>query len=161
RTDMLKRRSNLLTTSFLLLCVTGIAAAQQNRVYREGNNWGQEVNGSLSGARNIRVHVAFGDVRVQGGSQQGINYSFRSLAYTSSEDKARREFNSYKLNAYVHGDTAYIVADAENAHHRKCSGELVVNVPREMDSVKIETDGGNIAVNSISGQLGAETGGGS
>jgi DUF4097 and DUF4098 domain-containing protein YvlB len=158
---MLKRIANSVGTSVLVLCMASVALAQQNRVYREGSNWGQEVNGSLNGAKNLRVRVAFGAVRIQGGSQQGIDYNFRSLAYTSSEDKARREFNSYKLNAYVRGDTAYIIADEEGSRPRKCSGELVINTPRDMASVKIETDGGNIVVNSISGQLGAETGGGS
>jgi len=158
---MRKQFFNSIAMIALIFCLSSAMLAQQNRVYREGNNWGQEANGSLSGAKNIRIRVAFGAVRVQGGSQQGINYVFRSLAYTSSEDKARREFGSYKLNAYVRGDTAYLVADAEGSRPRKCSGELVVNVPREVDSVKIETDGGNVVVNSISGLVGAETGGGS
>ena len=47
-----------------------LAMAQQSRVYREGGNWTQEITGTLAAARNLRVKVDMGSVRVEGGSQQ-------------------------------------------------------------------------------------------
>ncbi len=53
----------------VLLLILPIAVAQQTRVYREGGNWAEEVTGSLSGAKNLRVKVDVGSVRIEGGSQ--------------------------------------------------------------------------------------------
>jgi DUF4097 and DUF4098 domain-containing protein YvlB len=135
--------------------------AQQGRVYREGGNWTQESSGTLAAAKNLRIRVDFGTVRVQGGSQQEIHYVFRNIAYASSEEKARRQLDAYKVSTYVRGDIAYITAEFEGGRPHRCSGEFVVSVPRQMELVKIETDGGSIAVNGVSGRLEAETGGGS
>jgi hypothetical protein len=158
---MLKQLSKFAGTMVVVGFLAAAALGQQNRVFRDGGNWSQEMTGSLTAAKNLRVKVEFGSIRVQGGSQQGISYVFRNLAYTSSEDKARRQFDSYKVSTYVRGETAYIVAEVEGRRPSKCSGEFVVNVPRDMDSVRVETDGGSITVNNVTGRADVETGGGS
>jgi hypothetical protein len=91
-----------------LLLLLSLAGAQQARVYREGGNWAQEITGNLAAARNLRVKVDVGTVRVQGGSS-AINYVIRNRSYSGSEDKARREFDSYKISTYVRGDTASLL----------------------------------------------------
>jgi DUF4097 and DUF4098 domain-containing protein YvlB len=144
----------------VLLLTLPLASAQQIRVYGDGGNWTQEITGSLSMVKNLKVKVDIGSVRVEGGSQQGINYVIRNHSYTSSEDRARREFENYKISAYVHGDTAWIVGDWQGGRPHKFSGDFVVNVPREMDEVKIETEGGNVSTNGIAGRLDAQSGGG-
>jgi DUF4097 and DUF4098 domain-containing protein YvlB len=148
----------------LVLALACGALAQQggNRIYREGSNWTQVVSGTVAAAKNLRIKTEFGSVRVRGGSQQGIEYTFRNLSNTSSEDRARRQFGSYKVNSYVRGDTAYIVAETEGgASHNRCSGEFIIDVPREMASIRIETEGGSVVANNIAGRVDAETGGGS
>lgn len=117
---MLKKVSQILAVGLLLLSA---AAAQQGRVYREGGNWTQELTGNLEAARNVRIKVDLGSVRVQGGSQPGISYVIHTHAYTSSEEKARREFEQYKISAYVRGDTAWIVGDWQGDSPRHFSGE--------------------------------------
>jgi len=144
-----------------LLLVLPLAAAQDTRVYREGSNWAREISGNLAAAKNLRVKVDLGAVRVQGGSQPGIHYTVRNRAYAASEEKSRREFDAYKVSAYVRGDTAWIVAEWEGGSPHKFSGEFSIDVPRDMDWVKIETDGGGITTSSISGRVDAESGGGS
>ena len=109
---------------FTVLSVTVLAClalGQETRVYREGNNWVQEMTGDLGAAKNLRVKLDAGSVRVQGGSQAGITYVIHRRAYTSSEQKARREFESYRINASVKGDTAWIVAEAggRDQHQRQ------------------------------------------
>jgi len=137
-----------------------LASAQQTRVYGDGGNWTQEITGSLAMVKNLKVKVDIGSVRVEGGSQQGINYVIRNHSYTGSEDRARREFENYKISAYVHGDTAWIVGDWQGGRPHKFSGDFVVNVPREMDEVKIETEGGNVSTSGIAGRVDAQSGGG-
>jgi DUF4097 and DUF4098 domain-containing protein YvlB len=144
----------------VLLLALPLASAQQSRVYGDGGNWTREITGSLSAVKNLKVKVDIGSVRVEGGSQQGISYVIHSHSYSRSEDKARRELESYKVTAYVRGDTAWIVGDFEDDKPRKFSGEFVINVPREMDEVKIETDGGSITTTGIAGEVDAQSGGG-
>ena len=139
---MLKQLSKFVA---LLLVTLPLASAQQTRVYGDGGNWTQEISGSLAIVKNLRVKVDIGSVRVEGGSQQSISYVIRNHSYSGSESKARHEFDSYKISAYIHGDTAWIVGDWQGGRPHKFSGDFVVNVPREMDEVKIETDGGSVS----------------
>lgn len=155
---MLKKFSKIVA---LLLLIMPVAFAQQARVYREGGNWAQEITGSLAGAKNLRVKVDVGSVHVQGGSQQGIGYVIRSRSYTSSEDKARHEFDSYKISTYVRGDTAWIVGEWQGRSPRKFSGDFQIEVPKDMEWVKVETEGGNVSTSGIAGRVDSESGGGS
>lgn len=154
---MLKQLSKLVVALFVVL---PLASAQQARVYGDGGNWTQEITGSLAMVKNLKVKVDIGSIRVEGGSQQGISYVIRNHSYSGSEDRARREFDSYKISAYIHGDTAWIVGDWEGGRPHKFSGDFVINVPREMDEVKVETDGGSVSTTGIAGRVDAESGGG-
>jgi DUF4097 and DUF4098 domain-containing protein YvlB len=119
------------------------------------------MTGDLGAATNLRVKLAAGSVRVQGGSQAGITYVIHRRAYTSSEQQARREFESYRINTSVKGDTAWIVAESEGRGNRKCSDDFVINVPRNLESAKIETGGGSVNATGIAGRVDLESGGGS
>ena len=155
---MLKQLSKFVAVMLLTL---PLASAQQTRIYGDGGNWTQEITGSLAMVKNLKIKIDVGSVRVEGGSQPGINYVIRTHSYSGSEDKARREFDNYKISAYVHGDTAWIVGDWEGGKPRKFSGDFVVNVPREMGEIKIETEGGNVTTTGVTGRVDAESGGGS
>jgi DUF4097 and DUF4098 domain-containing protein YvlB len=139
--------------------LASLALCQETRVYREGSNWVQEITGDLGAAKKLQAKLASGSVRVQGGSQAGITYVIHRRAYTSSEEKARREFESYRINASIKGDTALIVSEA-GGRDRRCSDEYVINVPRNLDSAKVDTGGGNINVMAIAGRVEVESGGG-
>src|SRR5580704_9624089 len=128
---------------------------------REGETWGQQVTGSLASVKNLRVKVDMGSVVVRGGQQQGINYVVHTNFKTSSEQEARRQFDQYKVTAYVKGDTAWIVGDWQGGRQpRHFSGEFSINVPREMALVKLETEGGTVDTRGITGRVEAESGGG-
>jgi len=143
-----------------LLLLLSLADAQQTRVYREGGNWAQEITGNLAAAKNLHVKVDVGTVRVQGGSQSTINYVIHNRSYSGSEDKARREFDSYKISTYVRGDTAWIVGDWQGGRSHRFSSDFSIDVPRNMDWVKVETDGGSVTTTGISGRVDATSGGG-
>ena len=143
----------------VVLALASLALAQEGRVYREGSNWVQEVKGELTGARNLRIKLDAGSVKVEGGSQSNITYVLHRRAYTSSEQSARREFESNRITTMIKGDTAWIVAEGGH-ENRKCSDDLVINVPRQMDFARVETGGGNVSATALAGHVEVETGGG-
>jgi DUF4097 and DUF4098 domain-containing protein YvlB len=135
--------------------------AQEAHISREGGTWGQEITGSLAAVKVLRVKVDMGSVVVHGGQQQGINYVVHTNFKSSSEQDARRQFEQYKVTAWVKGDTAWIVGDWQGGKEpRHFSGQFSVMVPREMALVKLETDGGNVEATGVSGRVEAESGGG-
>jgi len=134
--------------------------AQDVHVHHEGSSWGQEITGSLVAVKNLKIKVDMGSVVVHGGQQQGIQYVVHSHFNNSSEEEARRQFDRYKISAYVRGDTAWIVGDWQGGHARHFSGEISVTVPRDVALVRAETGGGAIEITSIAGRVEAESGGG-
>jgi DUF4097 and DUF4098 domain-containing protein YvlB len=144
------------------MLVPSTAAAQETKVAREGGAWGQEITGSLSGVKYLRVKVDMGSVVVRGGQQGDIKYVVHTVFGNSSEQDARRQFDLYKVTAYVKGDTAWIVGDWQgDKQPRHFSGSFSINIPHEMALVKVETEGGNVDATGIAGRLEAESGGGS
>jgi hypothetical protein len=73
----------------VLLLLLPLAVAQetradeQTRVFQEHGRWSRQISGSMPAARNLRVKVDSGSVRVEGGSQQSITYSISSHSYAS------------------------------------------------------------------------------
>ncbi len=160
----MRKLSNIAAVLVLLL---PLAVAQdtrpdeQTRVYQENGRWSRQITGSLPAAKNLRVKVDSGVVRVVGSPQQAISYVISNRSYASSEEKARREFESYKISVYVRGDTAWVVGEWQGGRPRRSSSEFVVNVPRNTDLVKVETEGGDLTASGIAGRVEGESGGGS
>jgi DUF4097 and DUF4098 domain-containing protein YvlB len=158
----LKRALQIVGLSCTVALLAPLVLAQETHMSREGGTWGQEVSGSLAGVKILRVKVDMGSVVVRGGQQQGINYVVHTNCKNSSEEDARRQFEQYKISAYVKGDTAWIVGDWQGGRRpRHFSGEFSINVPREISLVKLETEGGNVETTGIAGRVEAESGGGS
>jgi len=157
----LKRALQLVGLASVLALLAPLALAQETHVSREGGAWSQEITGSLAAVKVLRVKVDMGSVKVHGGQQQGINYIVHTHFGNSSEQDARKQFEQYKVTAYVKGDTAWIVGDWQGGKHpRRFSGEFSVMVPRDMALVKLETDGGNVEAIGVGGRVEAESGGG-
>jgi hypothetical protein len=133
------KKSLQLVAAMLLLAPLGMA--QQSSISREGDSWAQAINGTLATAKVLQVKIDAGSVRVEGGSQQGINYEIHNRVHGASEETARRQFEEYKISAYVRGDTAWIVGDWQGGHTQRFSGDFVIHVPRDMELVNIQTDG--------------------
>ncbi|MGA3090243.1 MAG: hypothetical protein ABSD75_16650 [Terriglobales bacterium] len=155
----MKHVMKLVSVAAFAVMLSSLALAEQTRVYREGSSWVQEMTGDLGAAKNLRVKLAAGSVHVQGGAQGGITYVIHRKTYTSSEEQARREFESYRVSASVKADTAWLVAES-GGRDRKCSDDFVINVPRNLDFAKIETGGGNVNVAAIAGRVEINSGGG-
>ena len=143
----------------VIFALTLPVLAQQTRVFQDGNSWVREISGELSAAKSLTVKVDVGAVHVIGGSQSSITYTVRSRAMTSSEDKARKSFATYRIASSSHGDTALITAD-EDGSHRHCSDEFWIKVPQQLRMARVNTEGGEIEVKSLDGHVEAESGGG-
>jgi len=143
----------------VLACFLTGALAQQSRVYRDGNSWVEERTGSLPAARTLKLRVTLGSVRVQGGAS-AISYTIRSRVNVGSEQEARKMFEKYEVNAGTRGDSAWITGEWQGRWPRKFSGDIVLNVPRDIELVKIETQCGDIKVNDIAGNFDGQSGGG-
>jgi len=157
----LKRALQIVGPVLAVALVASLAAAQETHINREGGAWAQEITGSLAAVKNLRVKVDTGSVVVHGGQQQGINYVAHIRFGTSSEEEARRQFEEYKVTAYVKGDTAWIVGDWQGRRvPRHCSSEFSIMVPRDMTLVKLDTAGGSVDATGVTGHVDAETGGG-
>jgi DUF4097 and DUF4098 domain-containing protein YvlB len=156
----LKRALTLAGVGVFVATLATLALSQESRIYREGSSWGQELTGNLGNARTLHVKVQSGSIRVQGGAQSGITYVIHRHAYMSSEEGARREFERYRVETYVRGDSAYIVAQAPGGRN-KCGGDFVINVPRNIELAKIDTEGGSVNAGGIEGRAEIHSGGGS
>jgi len=135
-------------------------AAQTGKVYRDGSYWVEEITGTLSGARSLRVRTDAGSVNVQGATQPGFAYTVRKRVRAGSEESARRELSGFRITAGIRGGTATIEGDAERRNYNNFSVDFTVKAPREVDSVRAETEGGSIGVHNINGRVNAESGGG-
>ncbi len=155
----MKHAIKLAGVAVSIVALASLALCQEAKVFREGSNWVQEMTGDLGAAKNLRVKLAAGSVKVQGGAQPGITYVIHRRAYTSSEQQARREFESYKINAVVKGDTAWIVAESSR-RDAKCADDFVISVPRGLESAKIETGGGSVNATGVAGRVDLSSGGG-
>lgn len=142
----------------LLLAATW-CAAQQGSVQRQGNAWTSVSNGTLAGVHNLHIQLEAGAVEVEGGAAQGISYVIQNRSYDTSEERAQRQLQAYKVNSYVHGDTAWIVGQWEGGRPNKFSTDVKVTVPRDLDLAKIETAGA-ISVKGIRGRVDGQSAGG-
>ena len=145
------RRVPQIVVVLALMALALPSPAQQSRVFREGASWVEETTGSLPAARHLLVSVQSANVAVQGGAQQEISYVVRKRARATSETTARRQFDSYRVSATRRGEMATLSGNSQG-FKRYLSVDFTVNVPRAMDSVKLNTDGGNLSVVAVAGR---------
>ncbi len=158
----MKRTLQIAGLAGALILLASLGLAQETKVSHDDGAWNQETSGTLSAVKNLRVKVDMGTVVVRGGQQDGIHYVVHTRFNTSSEQEARRQFDHFKVTAYVKGDTAWIVGDWQGGRQpRHFSGNFSVVVPHDIALVKLETDGGDVDATGLGGRVEAESGGGS
>src|ERR1700693_4496570 len=69
----LNHAMKLAGVAVVLVALASPALCQEARLYRDGASWVQEMTGNLGAAKNLRIKLAAGSARVQGGSQ-GVTY---------------------------------------------------------------------------------------
>ncbi len=136
------------------------ADASSGKMSRQGGDWVQETNGSLAGARLLHVRVDMGSVVVRGDGGSEIRYVVRERSRTSSESDARKQLESYKVTAYIRGETAWIVGDWQGRRPNKFSADFTIIVPHDIELAKVDTGAGAVELQSIAGRVEATSGGG-
>jgi hypothetical protein len=153
------KRSLQFASVLSLALLAPLALAQEANGSQGSDAWSQASSGTLAAAKNVRIKVDMGAVVLRGGQQQGISYVIRSHAY-ESEREGRHQTGSFKVSSSVKGDTAWIVGEWEGGRPRRFSGEFVINIPRDTESVRIETGGGGVEATGVAGRVDIQTGGG-
>ena len=160
---------NLVQTLGLRMAVIAVLAAahaprmvaqESSQIRREGDNWVQEVHGSLPARRALKLHSAIGSVQIEGGTGNTVTYSVRKHVFRASEGEARRWLNGFRITAQQKDDVIYISGDFDEGHVRNMGAEFVVNIPRSTDWVRVDTKGGTINVRNLTGRAQVETYGG-
>jgi DUF4097 and DUF4098 domain-containing protein YvlB len=106
----------------------------------------------------VKVKSSSGSIRIQGAKQANVTYTIREHVRAMTEATARRELNRMKFTTYSSGDTVVLQADCEGSNQG--SIDFDVQVPAQTQLVRLETDGGMVAANNLSGRVEAKTGGG-
>ncbi|HEX8895528.1 MAG TPA: hypothetical protein VF783_19525 [Terriglobales bacterium] len=133
--------------------------AQAPKIFRDGDSWVEETTGTLSAGHEFRSFMDIGSLLVEGNSSQ-ISYVVRKRARVGSEEEARRQFEQLRISATKVGDAVVLEGRLLSRSVNRLSADIVVQIPRMTQLVKVETKGGNLALSSVSGSIiGATTGG--
>jgi hypothetical protein len=149
----------LCSVALLLGMALPLCAQQQPRLYREGNTWVEEVTGTLPPARELRVNTDIGSVEVQGNSPH-ITYVIRKRSYLPSPEAAKRQFDHLRISAGKTGETDSIEGKATSKNLERMGAEFIVQVPRDLSLVKVQTRTGSLTFSSIAATIVATTGAG-
>lgn len=153
-------RSSLCLGVFVVMSIAiPLWAQQQSRIYRDGYSWVEETTGTLPAARQIHISTDLGSVQVQGNSPR-ISYTIRKRSTAPSQEAARREFEQMRISTGRNGETDSIEGKMINKNMSRFGAEFVVQVPRDINLVKVETRGGSLTFSSIAATIVATTGGG-
>jgi DUF4097 and DUF4098 domain-containing protein YvlB len=154
------RKSSLcLGASVVVLAIALPVCAQQSRIYRDGNSWVEEITGTMPAARELHVTTDFGSVQVQGNSPR-VSYVIRKRSYELSQDAARRQFEQLRVSAAKVGEGDAIEGKAGNKSMARFGAEFIVQVPRDLSLVRVQTRSGSLAFSSIAATIVATTGAG-
>ena len=137
----------------------GVGIGQASRLYRDGRSWVEESSGIMTPTRSLRVASDCGNIHVQGGAQN-IKYVIKKRSYASSEAEARKQFERFRINAARTSEVATLEARWTGGRSERFSTEIFVEIPRDMDSVRLETRGGHLSANGTSARLDLTTMGG-
>ncbi len=143
-----------------LLAVFAVAAAlplcaQQSRIYREGTAWVEETTGTLPAGREIRVNTDMGSVQVQG-SSPNVTYVIRKRSFLPTKEAARRQFEQLRISVAKTSIEGRLLSKDLS----RFNAEFVVQVPRELERVFVETRSGGLNLNSLTASIIGSTGGG-
>lgn len=146
--------------AFLAMAVAVPLWAQQSRVYRDGASWVEEITGTLPASRQVRITTDLGSVQVQGTSPR-VTYIIRKRSYAPSQEAARRQFEQMHISTIKNAEGDLIEGRLATRNLNRFSAEFLVQIPRELEMVKVETRSGLLNFSSIVATVLGATGGGS
>jgi hypothetical protein len=156
-----RRSSNsaLSLTAALLIALAIPLCAQSVHVFREGNSWVEETAGSLPAGREFRAFTDLGSVQVVGNPGQ-VTWVVRMRSFAGTEELARRQFAQWRISANRVRDAVVLESKLAGGNPNRLTADIVVQVPRQTEVVKVETRAGSLSFNAIAGSVIGITGGG-
>ena len=83
-----------------------------------------------------------------------------SVPSPDTEEAARRQFEQLRVSASKAGDAVVLDGRLIGRNVNRLTADIAVQIPRQTQVVKVETRGGSLSFNSISGSIVGVTGGG-
>ncbi len=146
--------------ALVALAVAVPLCAQQSRVYRDGASWVEEITGTLPASRQVRITTDLGSVQVQG-SSPNVTYIIRKRSYAPSQEAARRQFEQMHISTVKNAEGDFIEGKLAGRNLNRFNAEFIVQIPRQLEMVKVDTRGGSLNFSSIVATILGTTGGGS
>lgn len=158
RSGRTRRAARRLVVLFALLGTLPLMA-QEARVYRDGRSWVEETNGTLTASRVLRISTDVGTVKVQGGAP-AFKWVVKKRSWANSQSEAKDQFERYRIRAFRGGDAAVLEMRHARSRGSRFGVDIFIEVPREMESIRVETLAGNIDVVGTTARLELSTQGG-
>ena len=142
---------------WLVLSLALPALAQQQRFYRDGNGWIQEVTGPLANEKRLQVSRFVGSVRVVAGGDSG-RYTLRLRSDEPMEKNARKQLAGYRLAVARRSGLAAV--QTVGPINFAVRAELLVQLPSSAEVVHVDTLAGGISIQGAVNHLSLQTHGG-
>ncbi len=126
--------------------------AQSAKVYRDGDSWVEETTGTLPPGREFKAFTDLGSLQVSGNASQ-VSYVVRKRYRSGSEEEARRQFDQLRISASRAGEMVILEGRLLGHNVNRLTADIMVQVPRMTEMVKVETRAGALALTSISGSV--------
>ena len=84
----------------------------------------------------------------------------RKRSYAPTEKDARKQFDQMRISAVKNGETDLIQGRIIGRAMMRFGAEFILQVPRDLNVVRVETRGGSLAFTSIAANIVASTGAG-
>ena len=127
---------------------------------REGRAWIEETSGNMTPARQLRVSTDNGNIKVQGGNSQQITWVVRKRSYAATEQEAKKQFDRFRVNSGRKAEQAFIEASWSGGAPHRFGSDITIQVPRDMDAIHLDTNGGNLTVTGTNARVDVGTRGG-
>jgi DUF4097 and DUF4098 domain-containing protein YvlB len=153
------RISNFSWIAAALVAVGPVFGGEESKLTRDGAFWVQTVTGMETTAPGGRLRVSTrGSVTVRGGAEDQIRYTVTKRVKAGSEAEARRLLQQFLVSVHRQGDMHILtIAHGGEGH---LSADLNLTVPRGFREALLETHGGKVDAADLNGSVQVQTGGG-
>ncbi len=155
-----RRSSAARYLAFAVVLALGAPLWAQSQIVREGGAWVEETVGTLQPGRNVRIVADVGSVEIETGGK-AYRYIIRKRSFAWTQSEARRQFDMMRIVPSREGDYSQLrLAMSDTRRFGRLTADIILQLPRDLAVVKVDTAGGNIVVQNTSARLELITKGG-
>jgi len=143
--------------ALIMLLLALPALAEQQRFYRDGNSWVQEISGPIGNEKRVQVSRFVGSVRVVAGAPSG-SYLVRLRSDEPQEKDAHKQLAGYHLA--IGRRSGAVAIQNVGPLNFAMRPELIIQLPSSAEVVHVDTLAGKITVQGAVDHLDVQTHGG-